>query len=122
MPRLARLPLAAALAATLALPAAAQIAPVNPSAAEAARILNQSRDASERIVLFPEAGGQGMLGQRPGTMPVLDAGRGVDLPSFGGSVGQPGANSFGWSGPYRPGDCPSGTIITPFGTCAVPSR
>jgi hypothetical protein len=115
------LPLAAVLAAALAAPAAAQVAPIDRSAAEAARILDESRTAGERIVLSPQVGPDG----RPSGTATLSAGangRGVDLPSFGGSVGQPGENSFGWSGPYRPGDCPSGTIITPFGTCAVPSR
>ncbi|UWQ17995.1 hypothetical protein [Jannaschia sp. M317] len=43
-----------------------------------------------------------------------------DLDEFGGKMGDAGENATAYRGDYRFGDCPAGSIITTFGTCARP--
>ena len=100
-----RIALLAAAAALAALPAAAQV--VSPQTDTAAEALAQ-QSAAVAATSAMEVGAPGDL-----------RGRVNPYGTVGRRVGAAKENATAYRGPYDFGQCPEGTLLTPFGTCAV---
>ena len=113
-----RLPLAAALlAAALAAPAAAQVAPAGSSAAIAIQQFDETAvSPNDRILPESAASADGAFVDDRANMTIRPfRSRGGELGAY---VGGAEENATAYRGPYDFGQCPSGTLLTPFGTCA----
>lgn len=87
---------------------------LSPSATEAIRHFNETADSNNDLIR-PAPGQAASAGDAR----LSPAGRGVNGPEIGGRIGDAEENATAYRGDFRFGDCPDGTIITPFGTCAV---
>lgn len=69
---------------------------------------------------IPDAAGPDAMGVYPSQRtPIITYETGQVVSVFGGKFGDASEHATAYRGDYRFGDCPAGTIITTFGTCAV---
>lgn len=109
-----RFPLApAALGLILAAPAAAQLAPVGTVTIIDEAAIEEVNDG-QIAAGFAESG---VVRVEDPSAPVA-TGRINPYGDIGAGVGAAEESATAYRGPYGFGECPAGTIITPFGTCA----
>ncbi|WP_371155264.1 hypothetical protein [Jannaschia sp. 2305UL9-9] len=110
----------ATIAMTLvAAPLAAQVAPVGSPRAEAVRQFNEGVVSDNKAIDLAPASDSN-VGSGVATQPTYyQRAPRVTGQVIGGQYGDASERATAYRGDYRFGECPAGTIITTFGTCAV---